>query len=36
MKDKWKKYGKKGLVIYICWCSLKGLSYLYIANVLIN
>lgn len=29
MKKPWmKKYGKKGLIIYLCWCVLKGLVFL--------
>lgn len=36
MKDKLKKYGKKGLVIYLCWCTLKGLAFLALGDYLFN
>ena len=25
-----KKYGRKALVVYLCWCLLKGLLFLFI------
>lgn len=36
IKKRLKKYGKKGLIIYICWCTLKGIAYLVLGNYLIS
>ncbi len=36
MKKHLKKYGKKGLIIYICWCTVKGLAFLAFGNYLAN
>jgi hypothetical protein len=28
-KPFFKKYGKKALILYLCWCVLKGLAFLW-------
>lgn len=30
-----KKYGKKAIAVYLCWCMLKGLIFLFIGSKLI-
>ena len=28
MKEKLKKYGKGAFILYLCWCTIKGLAFL--------
>lgn len=30
LTSKFRKYGKRALIIYLCWCVLKGLFFLFI------
>lgn len=34
MKNKLKKYGKKALILYLCWCALKGVAFLFLGKYL--
>ena len=36
MKNILKKYGKKALVLYICWCTVKGLAFLALGKYFIG
>lgn len=31
-----KRYGKKALIIYICWCTIKGIAYLTLGKYLLS
>lgn len=34
VKKYFRKYGRKALIIYLCWCVLKGLIFLFIGSKL--
>jgi hypothetical protein len=36
MKKYIKKYGKKAMIIYLVWCTAKGVAYLAIGKLLIG
>ena len=36
MKKVLEKYGKKALVLYICWCTIKGLAFLALGGYLLK
>jgi hypothetical protein len=35
-KRRFGKFGKKALLIYLCWCLLKGLAFLFLGFRLFN
>ena len=35
-KPFFQKYGKKALVIYLCWCVVKGLAFLFLGFKLLG
>lgn len=36
MKKKLKAYGKKAFVLYLCWCTVKGLVFLALGKYLLE
>lgn len=36
MKKLLKKHGKKALLIYLCWCTIKGLAFLALGGYLMK
>lgn len=36
MKKRIKQYGKKALIVYLIWCTVKGVAYLAIGKLLIG
>jgi hypothetical protein len=36
MKKKFKEYGKGALVLYLCWCAIKGLAFLALGKYFIG
>ena len=35
MKNLLKKYGKQGLIIYLLWCTVKGIAFLAVGKYMI-
>lgn len=36
LSDKLKKHGKTALIVYLCWCTLKGLAFLALGSYLLK
>jgi hypothetical protein len=36
IKRYFQKYGRKGVIIYLCWCAIKGLLFLFLGLELFN
>jgi len=34
LTGRFRKYGKKALVVYLCWCAAKGILFLFIGSKL--